>query len=308
MKIFKPKFWLDDKVNILSILLFPFSAIYMIIHSIKKRLSLEKKLNIPVICVGNIYIGGTGKTPLSIKIVDLIKHNKQPVIIKKYYKKHADEHKLIRQHSNLIISSNRVQAVKQAQKNNFDVAILDDGFQDYSLKKDLNIICFSSKQLLGNGFVLPSGPLRETLDSIKRAKIIVINGDKNKIFEQKLLSVANNIKIFYSKYMPLNIDKVKNKNIFAFAGIGNPENFFDMLTKSGFNVKKTLSFPDHYKYKQSEIQSIIDEAKKNGFQTLTTEKDYYRIKHLNLHSLEYLKVDLKIENEDKFTDQILKNL
>ncbi len=308
MKIFKPKFWLDDKINVLSVLLFPFSAIYMIIHSIKRKLSLEKKFNIPVICVGNIYIGGTGKTPLSIKIVNLIKHNKKSVIIKKYYEKHADEHKLIRQYSNLILSSKRVQAVNQAQKNNFDVAILDDGFQDYSLKKDLNIICFSSKQLLGNGFVLPSGPLRETLDSIKRAKIIVINGDKNKIFEQKLLSVTNNIKIFYSKYMPLNIDKVKNKNIFAFAGIGNPENFFDMLTKSGFNVKKTLTFPDHYEYKQSEIQSIIDEAKKNGFQALTTEKDYYRIKHLNLNSLEYLKVDLKIENEDKFTDQILKNI
>ena len=308
MKISKPKFWLDEKIGVISILLFPFSFLFLIIHTIKRKLSLEKKFKIPIICVGNIYVGGTGKTPLSIRIANKIKNNKKTVIIRKYYKNHKDEYELIKHNTNLLFSSNRVKAVQLAEKNNFDIAILDDGFQDYSLKKDLNIICFNSNQLIGNGLVLPSGPLRERLDSIKRAKIVIINGDKNKIFEQKLINISNNIKIFYTNYLPLDIDRFKNKKIFAFAGIGNPNNFFETLKKYNLNIKKTMSFPDHYEYKKFEIDDIFDYAKKNGLQTLTTEKDYYRIKHMGINNIEYSKVELQIYREDEFFDQILKNL
>jgi len=308
MKISKPKFWENNNTNIISILLFPLSFLFSIVCFIKRKSSLQKKFKIPIICVGNIYIGGTGKTPLSIKIASKIKNNKKPVIIRKYYKSHKDEHELIKQKSNLILANNRVKAMQQAEKDNFDVVILDDGFQDYTLKKDLNILCFNSKQLIGNGFVLPSGPLRESLNSIKRAKIIVINGVKNKMFEQKLLNISSSIKIFYTNYFPSNLDKFRNKKIFAFAGIGNPENFFDTLKENDLNVKKTLAFPDHYEFKRSEIQDIFDYAKKNEYQVLTTEKDYYRINHLGFNDLEYFKVELKIKNEDEFFNQIFKNI
>lgn len=308
MKISKPKFWLDNNIGLMSVLLIPFSLFFLVIHAIKRKLSLERKFKISIICIGNIYVGGTGKTPLSIKIANKIKNYKKTVVIRKHYKSHKDEYELIRRHTDLIIGSSRIKAIQQAEKNNFDVAILDDGFQDYSLRKDLNIICFNSSQLIGNGLILPSGPLRESLNSIKRAKIIVINGNKNKMFEQKLLDISNNIKIFYTNYLPLNIARFKNQKILAFAGIGNPENFFETLKKNGLDVKKTLSFPDHYEFKKSEIQDICNDAKKKGLRTLTTEKDYYRIKHMCVNNLDYLKVELQISHEEEFFDQILKKI
>ena len=141
---------------------------------------------IPIVCIGNIYIGGTGKTPLSILVSkELSKIGKKPVIIRKFYKEHKDEHSLIKENfSYLILNSNRTRAIQEAQNKNFDTAILDDGFQDYKIKKDLSIICFNSN-FDGNGFIIPAGPLREDLGSIKNAQIIIINGYKDLSFEKK---------------------------------------------------------------------------------------------------------------------------
>ena len=306
MKILKPKFWQSNKISFFAIILFPFTFLFSFALLIKRKLSISNKFKIPIICVGNIFVGGTGKTPLSIEIAKSMRGKKKSVIIKKFYKNHIDEHNLIKHHSNLILGVNRKRAVEQAEELNYDLAILDDGFQDYSLKKDLNILCFNSNQLIGNGFTLPSGPLRENLNSVKRAEIIIINGDKNEKFERKLLKVSKNIKIFYTKYIPVDLDKLENKKILAFAGIGNPENFFDLLAKNGIEVEKNLTFPDHYNYQKSEIQKIIDYAKDKDLKALTTEKDYYRLKELGFSNVEYLKVKLKIEKEDEFFNEIFK--
>ena len=153
----------------------------------------------------------------------------------------------------MILNNNRIQAIEEAEKNDFDVVILDDGFQDYSIKKNFNIICFHSNQSFGNGLVLPSGPLRESLVSLKRAHIVIINGNKNDILEKKILNISNNIKIYYSKYIPSNIEKFKNKKLLAFAGIGNPNNFFELLRENNLDVKKTISFPDHYHFNKLEL-------------------------------------------------------
>ena len=186
MKLYKPKFW-SKKYSLFSILLFPISFVLQILISIKNRLMTARNFNIPVICVGNIYIGGTGKTPLSIMIAEeLLNQQKKPSIIKKYYSKHKDEHDLINQKVNcLFLAKNRYLAIKDAEKSKCDVAILDDGFQDYSIKKDISILCFNERQLIGNGMTLPSGPLRENISGIKRADIVIINGDRNILFEKK---------------------------------------------------------------------------------------------------------------------------
>ena len=186
MKFLKPKFW-DNKNDIFSILLKPISILFYFLINLRKSLTHAKKFKIPVICVGNIYVGGTGKTPLSIIIAKELKvKKKNPVIIKKYYKDHNDEHQMIKKTvDSLILNKDRTLALKEAEKKKFDVAILDDGFQDYAIEKDLNIICFNSKQLIGNGSIFPAGPLRESFSSLKRAKIVIINGERNKIFEKK---------------------------------------------------------------------------------------------------------------------------
>jgi tetraacyldisaccharide 4'-kinase len=266
------------------------------------------KFNIPIICVGNIYIGGTGKTPASIFIAnELSKLGKNPVILRKLYKKHVDEHNLIKKNfKNLILKKSRVLGIKKSVEMNYDTVILDDGFQEYKIKKNLNIICFNQKQLIGNGLVLPSGPLREGLNSLKYANIILINGIKDKIFENKILNVNKNLKIFYTNYRPINIEKFKNKRFIALAGIGNPNNFFDLLAEHKINIIKKLIYPDHYKFTKKEISKIVDDANKKNAGVIITEKDYYKIKEFNLDNIEYLKVILKIENNEKFIQLISK--
>ena len=274
---------------------------------IKKRLTIQYSFKIPIICVGNIYLGGTGKTPLSIMIAhELKKLKRNPAIIKKYYSEHFDEHNLINNRLNcLILDKQRSRAIKNAEKKRFNVVILDDGFQDYSIKKDLNILCFNSNQLVGNEMTIPSGPLRESLSAIKKAQIIIINGNKNKLFENRILDISNKIKIFYSKYLPENIEEFKKKNLFAFAGIGNPSNFFKLLSDNNLNVHTKLSFPDHYKFSKPEIQKMIDEALNNNLELVTTEKDYFRIKHYGFKYIKFLKVKLEILEKDKLINQIL---
>ena len=306
MKVFKPKFW-EKNNSLISLLLLPISSFLQILIKIKKRLTIEQSFRIPVICIGNIYLGGTGKTPLSILITqELKKHSKKPALIKKYYSEHADEHNLIKNSVDcLFLDKQRAKALSNAEEKQHDIAILDDGFQDSSVKKDLNILCFSSSQLIGNGMTLPSGPLRENMSAIKKAQIVIINGNKNDVFEKKILNISNKVKIFYSKYLPINIKEFKDKKLYAFAGIGNPKNFFNLLKENKLNIQKKIAFPDHYRFSKSEIKRMIDDSLKNNFELVTTEKDYFRIKDYGFKNIKFLKIKLEILENDKFLNQIL---
>ncbi len=309
MKFLKPKFW-DDNNNIFSILLKPISILFYFLINLRKFFIRSKKFKIPVICIGNIYVGGTGKTPVSLIVTNELKIKKRnPVIIKKYYKDHNDEHQMIRKRvGSLILNKNRTQAIEEAERKNFDVAILDDGFQDYAIQKDLNIVCFNSKQLIGNGSIFPAGPLRESLISLKRAQIIIINGERNKIFEKKILEISKKVKIYYSEYIPTNIEQFKNKKLYAFAGIGNPNNFFELLSEYDLNVQRKISFPDHYNFTMNEIEEMVEIADKNDFELITTEKDFYRIKDYNFKKIKYLKLDLIIKEKNKLINEIVGRL
>ncbi len=304
---FKPKFW-DNKINIIAISLLPLSLILLVLIFIKKVFTKERKFKIPIICVGNIYVGGTGKTPVSILLANkLNKEKRNPVILRKFYKSHKDEHDFIKnKFNNLILSKNRVIGLSKAEKSEFGTVILDDGFQDVSFKKDVSIICFNQNQLIGNGLVLPAGPLRESLSSLKNTDIVIINGEKDKIFEEKILKINNNLKIFYSFYKPINIDEFKNERLLAIAGIGNPENFFDLLKKNDLNIEKKIIFPDHYNFSKKEIQKIIDQSKKDKLKIIMTEKDFYKIKNYDLNNIKYLKVEIQIKSEEKLLDIINK--
>jgi tetraacyldisaccharide 4'-kinase len=307
MKLNKPKFW-NRKNSAYSIILFPLSLIVLFFIFLKKKYTKTLRFNIPIICVGNIYIGGTGKTPTSIFLAnELLKLNKNPVILRKYYKSHIDEHDLIKKYfNNLIISRNRIIGAKKAEEENYDSVILDDGFQDYKIKKDLNILCFNQNQLIGNGFVLPAGPLRENLSSLINADIIIINGRKNFTFENKILNINKNLEIFYSHYNPINIDQFKNKKILAMAGIGNPDNFFQLIEENNLNIEKKLIFPDHYQFTKSELENIVEEANNKNYQIVTTEKDYFKVKNFDINNIQYLKVELEIDNKEKFLKSVIK--
>jgi tetraacyldisaccharide 4'-kinase len=300
MKLYKPSFW-GKKNSFIAYLLFPISIIVQLLRIIKNNIVKTKKYNVPIFCIGNIYLGGTGKTPMAIKIFELLKQiDKRPAIIKKFYKSQIDEIKLLENKTKKIFyNKSRDQAIQEAIRQDSKTIILDDGFQDNSIKKDLQMLCFNENQLIGNGFTIPSGPLREPFSSIKNSSIIFINGKPNLFFEKKINEISKEIEIYYFNYKALNLEDFKNKKIMAFAGIGNPENFFKLLEKYNLNIKKKVSFPDHYGYKNTEIEKLISHAKENNFELITTEKDYFRIKHLHSKNIKYLKIQIDIENEKK---------
>jgi tetraacyldisaccharide 4'-kinase len=309
MKIFKPKFW-DKKYSIIGFFLLPLSIFLQILISLKNKISNQKKFSIPVICVGNIYVGGTGKTPLSLEIFKILESlNKKVAIIKKSYTQHDDEFKLIESKgAKLFKNSSRSVAINDAIKNKFECVILDDGFQDFSITKNLNIICFNEKQLAGNGMTLPSGPLREYFSALKKCQIVVINGDTNLKFEKKIKDISTDISIHYSEYSPTNIENFKGKNLLAFAGIGNPDNFFDLLEKNKFKLTKKIAFPDHYNYTLKELNDLISLSIEMNSQIITTEKDFYRIKHFQLPQIQCLNIAVKMVNKKKFENEINKYL
>ena len=306
MKLKKPKFWDSEKFSIWAILFFPISILFLLFSFINK-LKIPKKFQIPIICVGNIYVGGTGKTPLVSKIFNIAKSlGKNPGFIKKYYDYLDDEISILQKIGATFVSKNRIEAINNLIENNNDLAILDDGFQDFTIKKNFSILCFNQKQWIGNGFIMPSGPLREKLSAIKRADCIMINGSKNIKIEDQIYKKNKNVKIFYSKYKPVNIDRFKDKKIFAFAGIGNPSNFFDLLKENKLNLINTIPFPDHYKFSASDHEYLLSNSK--DALLLTTEKDHCRIDGDYKKNIEFLKIELEIDNKDSFVELIKKNI
>ena len=303
MKIKRPLFW--DNKNMISLLLIPFSIITLIVNFIKSLLS-KKNYLIKSVCVGNIYVGGTGKTSLSIEINNILKKNFKTVFVKKKYSDQFDERMLLQNHGDLLSHAKRTESLIKAENSKkFNLAILDDGLQDRTIKYDVSIACFNSSYGVGNGLLLPAGPLRENLSTLRNYSAIFINGEKkNKKLFLKLKKY--NSHIFYSNYHPTNIKKFnRQKKYLYFCGIGNPEEFEYTLKKYKFNITEKIIFPDHHDYKNNEIDKIKKIAKDNKLKIITTEKDYKRLNLRNKKNIDYLKIKLKIQKLNKF-QQFLK--
>ena len=307
MMIKKPKFWDKKLPNFFAYLLIPISKVVSLFNVLKKGENL-KFSNIRIICVGNIYVGGTGKTPLTIKISQLLnKKNLKSTVVKKFYKEQKDEQLLISNKTNLISKKDRKNCIENAINKNFKYAIFDDGLQDKSIKYDLKICCFSSNNWIGNGLVIPAGPLRERINSLKNFDIVFLNGPNinNEHIKQEILKVNDNIEIFEGRYKSINLNQIDvSQNYIAFSGIGNPESFNFTLKDNNLKILKHFSFPDHYDFKKSEIDNIKKYAIKNNSKIITTEKDYLRINKELRNEISYIAMDLEIINENKFLDLI----
>ena len=308
MKLKKPIFWDYKKPNFLSYLLLPLTLPIVFNNFFLNKRKNESSTNIKKICVGNIYVGGTGKTPLSIKLNQIIeKLNYKAAIIKKFYPDQIDEQKLLNENSKLYCISKRKESLKAAIKDGIEVAIFDDGLQDGSIYYDLRFVCFNCEKWIGNGFLIPAGPLREKIKSISKYDAIFLNGNKESTLEQEeMIKKYNpNIKIFETFYQPIDIDRFSLEDKYLiFSGIGNPESFRKTLINNKINIVKEIIFPDHYKFTPKDIEKIKITAKKLNARILTTEKDYLRIDNKTSEEIDFLKIDIIIKNENKLIDYI----
>ena len=308
MKFKKPKFWDLKKQNIVSYLLHPFTIFLELNNFILSLISKKKIKDIKSICIGNIYVGGTGKTPATIKLYNIFKKMNFKVCTgKKYYSDHSDEQIILKNKTNLICENNRIQVVNEALKKKNEIIIFDDGLQDRTLDYDFKIVCFDADNWLGNGQLIPSGPLREKLTSLKNYDAIFLKNQNSNINEIKeiIKQYNSSIKIFQTNYYPKNISHFDlNKKYLIFSGIGNPKNFKNTLIENKFNIVGEINFPDHYDYKKVDIDLIKHKAKKLKANIITTEKDFVKIAKTETKDINFLEIDLKIEGEIKLMDFI----
>ena len=301
MKIKKPKFWDYNKPNIISYILWPLSLFLQFLSNLKLLIVSKKKFEeIKTICVGNIYVGGTGKTSLSLMIYDILLKNKiKTCFIKKYYSDQKDEQKILENKGKLFNFSKRELSLEKAIKENYDVAIFDDGLQDKSIEYDLSFVCFNNLNFIGNGLTMPSGPLRESFKNIKKYKYIFLNGNMENIknIREKILETNSNAKIFEAKYVPMNIKEFDlNEKYLVFSGIGNHKTFLSMLKNNKMIINKDIEFPDHYNYSEKDLKNILRISKDSNLKILTTEKDFFRL-NIKLNEIKFIKSKLEISNE-----------
>ncbi len=306
MNLKKPLFWDLPKPNFISYLLTPFSLPIILRNFLFKFLKREKSPNIKTICVGNIYLGGTGKTPLTLKIYEILKElDKKVATVKKNYSNQKDEQLLLKKKTSLIISKSRKNAIQQGINKNYDILIFDDGLQEIKIDYDIKLVCFKSKNWIGNGQLIPAGPMREKISSLKKFDAVFLNGNSNNFekIENQIQNINSNIKIFRTFYKISNIKKHNlNSKYLIFSGIGNPSDFKDILLKNKFNVVKEMVFPDHFEYSLNDFKKILNNAKNENLKIITTEKDYMKIPDKFKSEIDFLSIDLIIENENKLVE------
>jgi len=308
-----PKFW--NSKNIISIALLPFSLINIIIQNIIKITIKSYNPKNIVICIGNINIGGSGKTPTAILIGKILKKEKfdfcylssgygrkstKDIFIKKgqkiHHKEIGDEVILLSEIGDCYVTNNRGKILKEIyHKNPKTIIIMDDGFQDLSINKDLNIVVIDGNFAFGNKFIFPAGPLREKINiGIKRSDIgFIIDKDKFNIGKK---FIKNNKEVIFA-ISTNNIKVNKDQKYIAFCGIARPEKFF-LSIKNKINIIKKISFKDHHDYTTKEIKKLIAKKIKYNAQLITTKKDWVKLSTEHKKQIEYLDYEINIAKND----------
>ena len=309
MKFLKPKFWDKRHLTFQSVILYPFTLIIDLKELFDQIIQPKKYSDIKTICVGNIYLGGTGKTPLVDFLAKILRKKFKTIIIKKKYLEHLDEKILLEKNNKVFFKKDRLESLLTAIKKKFELAIFDDGLQDKKIQYDLKIVCFNSLSLAGNQLRLPAGPLRERLENLKKYDAIFILGENiNNKFLKKIKKIKPDIPIFNGEYIPTNLQEFKKKNFLVFSGIGNPDSFIKTLEKYDIRCRSNHIYPDHYRYTEIDIKKIKKLAKIKNLKILTTEKDYNRLPKKFRKNINYLKVKLKIQKIKEFNKFIIKCL
>jgi tetraacyldisaccharide 4'-kinase len=293
--------------------LYPFSLLFRFGTKIRNLISIKQKSPLPVICIGNIVVGGAGKTPVSLKIGKLlIKAGYKPHFISKGYagliKKSTlvqswhsatsvgDESILLSEVAPTWNGTDRINSSILAKKEGADCLIMDDGFQNPTIQKNFSIIVINAAQEFGNKKVMPSGPLRESINrGLSRTNLIVVVGE---ISDELKHTIPENISIIQAKFEIKKENKnFKGQNITAFAGIAYPEKFFTSLKEQGGKIVRQITYPDHYIYTEDDLLTLAETANKTKSILVSTKKDNVRIPKPYRSLVNTLEGEIVFENE-----------
>lgn len=309
-----PTFWSrpDGNRHPLAVLLQPLSRLYSAIVARKISGKTSYRTGVPVICVGNITMGGVGKTPFVSSLAEILSDmNCRPFILMRGYggkekgphqvqsgnsaEQVGDEARMLSRHHSVIVSRVRPHGADLAVSQGADVIVMDDGFQNPSLHRDFSFLLIDGETGLGNALVFPAGPLRESAaNAFKRADALVVMGERNN--EANLPSIPDDMPVFQASIETTVPDNLSGHSVVAFSGIGRPEKFFDGLTQGGVHIRKTRSFADHHFFKKEEISALKSEAKTLGAVLVTTEKDFARLDPEMAAGIQAVPAYLKIDD------------
>jgi tetraacyldisaccharide 4'-kinase len=323
-----PAFWWV-KPGAAAALLSPLASIYGAVAA--RRLAQPgERVGIPVICVGNPTVGGAGKTPAAIAIAKmLIAAGERPMFLTRGYGGRlagpviveaphtavqvGDEPPLLARVAPTIVAENRVAGAKLAVEKGASIIVMDDGFQNPSLVKDLSVLVIDGTRGIGNARVIPAGPLRAPLEpQLDRANAILIVGDVAGAAPLVAEGRARGLPLFHARFEPdhVAVAALAGRQVLAFAGIGDPAKFFSTVGAAGIDAPIRRAFGDHRRYTRRDASELITQAAKHGLQLLTTEKDLARMQsdphvpHL-AHAARALPVNLMVTEADEFRRLVL---
>jgi tetraacyldisaccharide 4'-kinase len=284
-----PEFWSRSPVQpgLAAHLLSPASALYGLIVRTRLKQPPQFRPPVPVICVGNLTVGGTGKTPAAIALLQRLKQMriapvalsrgyggslKGPVIVEPDHlaSEVGDEPLLLARHATTIIAKDRAAGARACIEASAGIIVMDDGFQNPAVAKDMNIVVVDSEAGFGNGRVFPAGPLRErAADGLARADAVILmgNGPFDPGHKRTLRATLK---------APLG-SAFSGRRVLAFAGIGRPAKFFDTLAQFGADITATVAFPDHHPYTDDDMERMQALADGHAANLITTEKDFARL-------------------------------
>jgi tetraacyldisaccharide 4'-kinase len=310
-----PRFWQNpDAMS--GRLLQPLGWMYRLVTRHRIQQPVRYASCLPVICVGNVTIGGTGKTPVVHALVKILRdHGKQPAILLRGYggtvkgplavdgsthkvQDVGDEALLHASIATTIVSANRVAGAHFIEKDSWTTHIvMDDGLQNPHLEKTISLLVIDGEVGFGNERIFPAGPLRETVEDVtRRVRAAVIIGQDNYNLVTRLGFL---FPVFRAELKAKNADMFDGKPVLAFAGIGRPEKFFASLEQVGAHVFEAVSFGDHHPYADAEIEKILQRAEKGRMISVTTRKDWVRLPKRYQSAVQVLDVELKWHDEQQ---------
>lgn len=313
-----PPFWWQSP-GVQSALLSPFAWAYgRVARRIMDR-RVRARVPVPVICVGNFTVGGSGKTPTALALAEAaIARGLKPGFLSRGYGggvRHAtvvdpardtarlvgDEPMLLAAKALTVVSAKRVEGAELLVREGADLIIMDDGFQSARLVFDQALLVVDARRGIGNGCVFPAGPVRApVIDQVRHADALIVVGEGDGADPMIRLAARAAKPIHLARLQPLNAARFRDRNCLAFAAIGDPDKFFATLEDAGVRLAQRRGFPDHHHFTSDEIEDLLTQSELYGLDLITTSKDYVRLQSGHGRALDLVKKTAVLDIELEF--------